>query len=171
MKKVTLNLFAKLLIQPEINELNWLVSKIKGYKAKIKKILDLGSGYGEKTICLSNEFKDINFVGIDKYKSAITSSKKDSRHSTNPPNFMVGNINKLPFKDNSFDCIISIRSLHFIKNKAKKISEISRVLKKRGILLIISFFKKESFLIWLPRTIHERRFRKRWSIIVVKLKD
>lgn len=49
----------------------------------------------------------------------------------------LGNIRKLPFKDESFDAIISPwAGLHYQKNKSQFLKEFHRVLKRKGILLI-----------------------------------
>ena len=50
-----------------------------------------------------------------------------------------GDLKKLPFRDNSFDAILYIASLHNIKNRIdriKSLMEVKRILKKDGIGLI-----------------------------------
>lgn len=48
-----------------------------------------------------------------------------------------GDVCDLPYKDNSFDLIISVESFYYWKNHKKAMKEISRVMKKNGNLAII----------------------------------
>ena len=50
--------------------------------------------------------------------------------------FVVGSIEKMPFKDKSFDKIICNNSFPHIENKQKAFNESFRVLKEKGIFLI-----------------------------------
>ena len=46
---------------------------------------------------------------------------------------------RLPFNNNSFDCIISTHLLYFLKDKENIINEYYRVLKSNGILILTEF--------------------------------
>lgn len=50
--------------------------------------------------------------------------------------FIKGSVEQLPFASESFDLVITVLSLHHWKEKDKGISEIYRVLKKGGRLII-----------------------------------
>ena len=51
--------------------------------------------------------------------------------------FMVGNISKLAFPDNTFEAVLCLwGGMHYMKNKTAVIKELKRVLKDMGILLI-----------------------------------
>ena len=49
---------------------------------------------------------------------------------------MKGSVEQLPFASESFDIVITVLSLHHWKEKGKGISEIYRVLKKEGRIII-----------------------------------
>jgi len=53
--------------------------------------------------------------------------------------FVLANCQNLPFKDETFDVAVAVRSLHFIEDLKKGLREIDRVLKPGGILLVISY--------------------------------
>ena len=52
----------------------------------------------------------------------------------------------LPFKDSTFDVVLSINVLHHILNPLKVLGEINRVLKKAGYLLLVESTEDNPFL-------------------------
>ncbi len=102
---------------------------LKKYFNKEFKILDLGCGSGEFTLSLSPYFKEI--IGIDAFEEYI----KTANQNNNKKNvkFIISDAKKLPFKDNSFDIVISARGPLSAKDEFMK--ESLRVLKKGGLLV------------------------------------
>jgi ubiquinone/menaquinone biosynthesis C-methylase UbiE len=49
-------------------------------------------------------------------------------------NFIVGDIYKLPFSDNYFDCVISSEAIEHLKNPKRGIDELVRIAKKQVII-------------------------------------
>lgn len=86
-------------------------------------VLDIGSGKGYLEEFLSGKI-DANIVGIDVEK----------------PSSILASGSELPFKDNSFDRIVCIDSMHLISS-----NDFHRVLKKGGLALISIFFNQENF--------------------------
>lgn len=91
-------------------------------------ILDIGYGNGTFTQAVSATFPGSNITAIDTSIPKLFSSKKIT--------FFKGNVEQLPFVSESFDLAIAVLSLHHWKEKSKGISEIYRVLKKDGRLII-----------------------------------
>ncbi|WP_297468832.1 class I SAM-dependent methyltransferase, partial [Thermococcus sp.] len=58
----------------------------------------------------------------------------------------VGNAEDIPFPDRSFDLVSVAFGLRNFSERKKAISEIHRVLKQGGILLLLEFSRNESFL-------------------------
>lgn len=92
-------------------------------------ILDSGCGNGEN----SNFFKEkgFNVTGIDTSSFLIDKASakyKDIR-------FLVGNIEKLPFSENTFDGILCECVLSILENKEDALKEFHRVLKPEGKVL------------------------------------
>lgn len=90
-------------------------------------ILDIGSADG---IVLDLLDKELNFkkaVGIDISVPKIEHSKIK---------LIEGSAEKLPFKSNQFDVVLSSSVIQYIKDKTKMISESERVLKEDGIIII-----------------------------------
>jgi len=115
--------------------INKVVSKFQTYK--IKKVLDLGCGSGRHTIFLSKT--DFSLTGIDFSKKAISLAKKWAKKEKVKPKFIIANIHKkLKLKNNSFDAIIAIDSLHYESSEDLKttLKECKRVLKNDGLIFI-----------------------------------
>lgn len=109
------------------------IFKDRGYK----KILDIGCGYGKHSIYLSQN--DFNLTSIDINKQAIEWLKKyiDINHINNI-NVIKVNINNLPFENDYFDGVICSSVIHHqrLKEIRNSISEIYRVLKQNGCILV-----------------------------------
>jgi len=91
------------------------------------KLLDLGTGSGEKLFKLSRICNKI--IGIDNSKSMINKANKNLINTKiSNIEFRRADSNKLPFKDEEFNTV-SCRHSSF------NLSEIYRVLKKRGIFI------------------------------------
>ena len=91
-------------------------------------ISDVGCGNGVFTQEVSATFPRSDITAID-----ISIPK-----SFSPGNitFLKGSAEQLPFVSESFDLVITVLSLHHWKEKNKGISEIYRVLKKGGRIII-----------------------------------
>ncbi len=97
---------------------------------KNKKILDVGSGTG-----ISTDY----FEGVVGLEPEIEMIKQGSY------NAIQGNAENLPFKDHSFDVILSVTAIHNVKDFEKAISEMKRVLKPKYLLIITLLRKSNKF--------------------------
>ena len=99
---------------------------------KDKTVLDLGCGFGDLASRLSRRGAK-KIIGIDNSKAMIQLATEQNIKKCA---FQVGDMNKkLPFKDNSFDMVVSSLAFHYVKNLKGLYKEIHRVLKKDGILV------------------------------------
>ncbi len=111
-------------------------------KNRTTKILEIGCGQGFNTQMLAKNKKN-DVIGIDLSKNDIKIAKK--RYPT--VHFEAMNAEKLKFLDNSFDKIYAMDVLEHVDSIQKVAKEISRVLKKKGILVVnIPFYKSEKWL-------------------------
>ena len=115
----------------EHNDRYHFVISGKGLNTFKKKILDCacGAGYGSFILSLQNEV-----TGIDLSEEAINYAKK--RYVNNGLGFVLGTAEKLPFKNKSFDVIVSFETIEHLKNPGKFILEVKRVLKDNGTLIV-----------------------------------
>jgi ubiquinone/menaquinone biosynthesis C-methylase UbiE len=110
---------------------------ISPYIKRGDKILDLCCGTGTLTIMLAKLFyNDCSIIGADLSQGQIAQAQKKNLY----PNlkFLVMDANNLQFNDESFDKVIISAALHEMdKNQRLNVlSEIHRVLKKKGYFLI-----------------------------------
>lgn len=94
---------------------------IDAYQLQNKHLLEVGSGRGA--------FQDViqNYVGID---ISINAGK----HLNKP--FTQGSAGSLPFADNSFDAVWTYAVLEHVPNPETALSEMRRVIKPDGLLLL-----------------------------------
>jgi SAM-dependent methyltransferase len=114
------------------------ITYLKKILNKKQNILDAGCGYGRFTIPLAKQ--GYNIEGIDITPVLIKKAKQSAKKEKLRINFKLGDIRRLPYKNDSFDAIICMWSVLIeIKNKKdqiKIIKEMLRVLTKKGFALI-----------------------------------
>lgn len=118
------------------NVIGWLEKEREG------ELLDLGTGKGpllERVLDFSKKIqKRWNLYGIDISPKMIEKALEKKL----PVDFQVGDSEKLPYGDSTFDVVTCINSFHHYENPQNAIKEIRRVLKTDGTLILGE--------IWLP---------------------
>lgn len=99
---------------------------------KDKKVLDVGCWSGQIEKLAVKDAKEI--VGIDPGEDAI----KFARRQIPKARFIVGTIDNIPFKNNSFDVVLLLEVLEHIPKDTELagLKEINRVLKENAFLLL-----------------------------------
>ena len=103
-------------------------------------VLDIGCGKGFMLYDLQRLIPGITIAGIDISSYAIQHCKKEVK------NFLkIGNASKLPYKDKSFDVVISINTIHNLDKEecAQSLKEISRVAKKASFITVDAYKGEE----------------------------
>jgi len=118
------------------------------------KILDLCCGTGDLAINLSrNAPPDTEIVGYDLNGEMLGIARQKSEHLRVSPVFIQGDAGSMPFSNHQFDCItigFGFRNLTWENpERDRHVSEISRVLKPGGSLLILESSKPVNKLIGL----------------------
>lgn len=114
---------------------------------KGKKLLEVGCGRGIFTERIVKHFK-VKAIGVDISKNSIDYANKFK--TGNDLKFIRASACTLPFKDNTFDYVVSFDVLEHIKDQNKAVSEIIRVLKPGGKFSIYTLNKKYRYsLDWL----------------------
>jgi ubiquinone/menaquinone biosynthesis C-methylase UbiE len=100
-----------------------------------KNVLEVGCGSGIMISNLAKKFSaDSYLIGIDSDLNAIKYANQDNKFKN--LKFMVGNVLNLNFPDGEFDEILCFDILEHVRDDAKAVSEISRVLKEDGVLIV-----------------------------------
>lgn len=105
---------------------------------KDKVILDIASGEGYGSNLLAASAKSV--IGVDIDKEAI--SKAKTKYQKSNLTFKTGSADKIPVDDHSIDVLISFETIEHHDKHLEMFSEIKRVLKTDGILIMSSPDKK-----------------------------
>lgn len=105
-------------------------------------VLDLGCGGGYISRELYNR-TGAQIYGVDSSKEAIELSIKKTKEM--PILYRQANVTKLPFKSNFADVILCIGVIEHVRTYQACLREITRVLKKDGIVFVVSS-NKNSFI-------------------------
>jgi len=123
-----------------INEMfhQWEVNILRNnFPAKKSvKVLDLGCGYGRLSIPLAKKYKNAKFYGIDissgyiQFFNKLLGKRGEGK---------VGDLKRLPYKDNTFDYVFVVTVLMYMSDSQikKLFSKIKRTMTKDGILVVI----------------------------------
>ena len=126
----------------------------------MRKILEIGCGQGFHTFLLSKK-KNNKVIGVDFSKKDIQICKK--RYPK--VEFMTMKAEKLLFKDGFFDEVFAIDILEHVNDLGKTLSEMSRVLKRKGKIIVnVPHHKSEAWLLkirpsYLKEIHHVRVFK------------
>jgi len=145
----------------------WYLEKMYPYLYKYlnirniskKRVLEIGLGFG--TVGQHLFMKSKSYVGLD-YSSNPVSVMKDRiirKRKQSTASAIEGDARQLPFRDNSFDFVVSIGCLHHTGNIQKCVNEVYRVLDNNGQALIMLYnrhswrmIKKNSFFHFTKKT-------------------
>lgn len=113
-------------------ETTTVLSLCRKNNADMGTLLDLATGSARILTVLEKHFK--SSIGIDSSPLMLKIAKKRLKAAK----LKIADIEKLPFKNNIFDVITGFRFIINIpkENRAVMFAEISRVLKKNGLLII-----------------------------------
>jgi len=111
-------------------------------------VLDVGCAKGFMLHDMAELIPGIKVQGIDISSYAIENSIEDMR-----PNLQVANALNLPFEDNSFDCVISINTVHNLVQDelATALLEIERVSRGKSYITVDAYKneqEKERMMAW-----------------------
>jgi SAM-dependent methyltransferase len=103
-------------------------------------VLDVGCGKGFMLHDFSQIIPGIKLQGIDISSYAIQNSIESMK-----PHVSVADARKLPFKDKSFDLVISINTVHNLEKKelAQALREIERVSKGKSFITVDAYRNEE----------------------------
>jgi ubiquinone/menaquinone biosynthesis C-methylase UbiE len=102
-----------------------------------RSILDVSTGTGRIALHLASRGHRV--LGVDQAENMIQVAREKARRmALDNVSFEVANSRALPFKDDSFDYVTSIRFMHLIPRRmwSHYIGEMTRVLKPGGCLVI-----------------------------------
>jgi len=102
---------------------------------KGKSVLVVGCGIGA-TACYLVERYGVKVIGVDISEGMVTRAKERARRKglKGKVEFRKADAQKLPFKDNLFDVVVSESVIAFVNNKVEALKEYLRVTKPGGFV-------------------------------------
>lgn len=97
-----------------------------------RQILDVGCAGGHLTILIQKTLPKAKVTGLDVYGKSIRFAQKRYKKIK----FVAADAHNLPFKDKTFDTIVSSETLEHVVNPRKVFQEIRRCLKDDGEIII-----------------------------------
>jgi ubiquinone/menaquinone biosynthesis C-methylase UbiE len=122
-------------LQTNIRNIEW--EAIAGYIPENSKFLDIGCGAGY-SMKLAQTQKKCEVHGIDPDPNAhgVGRNWDNSKDFQSEFNIVKGDATELPYPNNSFDVVYSSHVLEHIRDEAKALREMRRVVKGDGVIII-----------------------------------
>ena len=98
------------------------------------KIVDLATGTGDLALALQKQLPNAEVTGVDFLPEMLELAQGKGVRQT-----MLADAMKLPFPDDSFDCVTIAFGLRNMENWKGALAEMSRVLRRDGHLLVLEF--------------------------------
>jgi ubiquinone/menaquinone biosynthesis C-methylase UbiE len=110
-------------------------------KAKVEgmRVLEVGSGRGGGANHIAGTLKPASYTGMDLAQNAVNLANK--LHDLPNLKFIQGSAEAIPLDSNTMDVVINVESCHAYGSVPKFLSEVKRVLKPGGHLLLVDFRK------------------------------
>lgn len=118
-----------------------LLKKIQELKIEAPKVLDIGCGTGQFAEVLFHEVAGAKVWGLDLVRGMLQGGNGRWAHYNQRIQPVQGDSERLPFADGSFDILTCANSFHHYPNQQAAISEMKRVLKPGGALMLIDGYR------------------------------
>src|SRR3990167_455067 len=118
-------------------------------------ILDVGTGTANLAIVIKKRSPNAEILGIDPDEKILKIAKSKIKKEKLDIKFVKAFAQKLPFKKQSFDYVVSSFAIHHIPSHLKNqaFSEMYRVLRSGGTILIIDIGEPKNLLAKIAGTI------------------
>jgi len=126
-------------IDPLLKDMRTCVVELSGVKAG-DRVLDVGCGWGDQVFHFVQ--KGSIASGVDRNPNMIELAERMAqKRGFNQASFRVAGATELPFPDGYFDIVSISLALHEMRRdeRNKAVSQMKRVVKKRGVLMFIDF--------------------------------
>jgi len=126
------------IVDPVLKDVRTCVVELSGVKAG-DRVLDVGCGTGDQVF--HYERKGAIATGVDQNPNMIELAERNRKSGGFKATFHVASATELPFPDGYFDCTSISLALHEMRRdeRNRAVSEMKRVVKKKGTLIFIDF--------------------------------
>jgi len=109
------------------------------------RVLDVGCGTGYTTEAILDRLTLGEVIGVDLTPSQLRRASRKLKRK-NVVNFVRGDAENLPFKENAFNAVVSVGAIEYFPNPMRAIKEMARVVKQTGSVLVgapeLKWFRK-----------------------------
>jgi len=95
-----------------------------------KRVLEIGCGGAQNSIALAKRGAQV--CAVDLSRKQVLYGKKLVKDDMVDVRLVVGDMERLPFKDQVFDLVITAISLQYVPNLKSTVAEVNRILTKHG---------------------------------------
>ena len=143
--------FNRVARMPQMRLMRWFVARRATSRTPRGQAADLGCGPGYLVIDLLKQAPDLHVTGIDLSDEMLVEAEEHAqRHGAGEhASFRKGDVQQIPFPDDSLDLVVSTLSLHHWLDPVAVLDEVSRVLRPGGSFLIFDLRRDVSAPIWL----------------------
>lgn len=104
-------------------------------------VLDVGCGTGLFAGRIAVQHPTVQVTGLDISEGMLTNARRNCESFGDRVELVQGDAESLPFADNTFDVLTCVHSFHHYPRQGKVLSEMYRVLKPDGQLLIVDAWR------------------------------
>ncbi|MCG2661694.1 MAG: class I SAM-dependent methyltransferase [Kiritimatiellae bacterium] len=120
------------------------------------RILEIGTGKGRFLTALLSYVSRVTTIDIDPAEQRCARLNVAYAKPPGRAHFMIANAENLPWPDHSFDSVVSVNALHHMKNIPQVISEVIRVARPVG-KIVLADFNARGFTIMEKIHLQEKR--------------
>jgi len=139
---------------PQFRALRWMIVRKLGEYQPSGALADIGCGPGLLTTLIAQTCPHLRVLGLDTADEMIrtAAANASSLGLSQRVEFRKGDVGSLPLSDASLDFAVSTLSLHHWSDASRGLTEIHRVLKPGGQLLLFDLRRDpRRFFYWLLR--------------------
>ncbi|WP_209124703.1 class I SAM-dependent methyltransferase [Alkalihalobacillus sp. BA299] len=122
-------------------DLRWIEEVVR--RERRAKALDVATGAGHTALLLSQSVDEVVAFDITPNMLRLAESQANKNGISNM-SFVLGDVEKLPFSNETYDVVTCRIAAHHFPNLQKAIEEMYRVLSKNGILIIVDNYIPEA---------------------------
>jgi len=100
------------------------------------RVLDVGSGTGYTTEAVLKKLKIGEVIGIDLTPQQLRKAARKLKPEQVMLSLFRGDAENLPFKDETFDAVVSVGALEYFPNPERALKEMARVVKPQGKVVV-----------------------------------
>ncbi len=155
-------------------DVSWRKKAIKQLKAlQPGYILDVATGTGDVAILAEKMLHPIKIIGIDISEGMLNIGRKKIEKSglQNKIELIHGDSETMNFSNNSFDAITVAFGVRNFQNLEKGLSEMLRVLKPGGKLVVLEFSRPKQFLFKTIYNLYMKTIAPGFGKLIAKNKD